>query len=423
MALIFTKRYELMELAKKYRLNKIYDLLDIAKPDIYSDAPACTDGKEIFINEEQFNDYSAMDQFFILCHETLHILYHHLDKSYYPEDIYKYDTVLNLCQDVVINEYLADRLYYKKDRGVYLDTLSEQLMARGIIQAPISFWGTLTTKNLYNRVMSNITNNVNNEDDMNKLMEALETIADQFSNDRKEQTEDQNTSNLVSKAQQQVAEDKINNALENMKKALKITQADIDYENTDRVAVAVGFDGALTQAANEIRPIDYKDMIKYIEQFVGNTAVIKSRHRSYTRPSRRIHLTNNMVAAGYKQTTTINKIQIYLDVSGSMNSDLVANLFGVLKRLYKKVPFDFYTFNHYIQKIDIGNTNAIYTSGGTNIQAVLDTIRAQQQDAAILITDCEDQFSLKKVNYNLMIYTNNKTFKSDNAKVKLTYFR
>ena len=64
----------------------------------------------------------------------------------------------------------------------------------------------------------------------------------------------------------------------------------------------------------------------------------------------------------------------------------------------------------------------IYTSGGTDIQAVLDTIQNQKQDAAILITDCNDRFSLKNINYNLMIYTNDKTFKTDNPKVRLTYF-
>ena len=163
-------------------------------------------------------------------------------------------------------------------------------------------------------------------------------------------------------------------------------------------------------------------MIKYIEQFVGNNAIVKGRHRSYNRPSRRIQLSNNMVAAGYKNYKDINKIQIYLDVSGSMNENLVSNLFGVLKNLYKRVPFDFYTFNHYIQKIDIERTNMIYTSGGTDIQAVLDTIQNQKQDAAILITDCNDRFSLKNINYNLMIYTNDKTFKTDNPKVRLTYF-
>ena len=167
----------------------------------------------------------------------------------------------------------------------------------------------------------------------------------------------------------------------------------------------------------------YKDMIKYIEQFIGNNALIRARHRTYNRPSRRINLSNDMVAAGYMHNKTVNKIQVYLDVSGSMNDDLVSNLFGVLKNLYKKVPFDFYTFNHFIQKVDIGNTNMIYTSGGTDIQAVLNTIKAQKQDAAILITDCDDNFSLKNVDYNLMIYTNDRSFKSDNAKVKLTYFR
>ena len=417
--LIFKKRYELFDLAKKHRLNKIYDLLNVIKPITDgTDAPACTDGAEIFVDEEKFNEYSAQDQFFMLCHESLHILYHHNDVNYYPIEVYSNRTLLNICQDVVINEYLQsqDKLGYRCESGLYLDNLNEFLIKNNIIKNRINLWGLLTTKNLYDRIIREMGNEgtSNNED----IKEALEQLSNQYGNDRKEPSEDKS-----SNVQQQLAEQAVSDAMANLKKSLKISDEDINYENKDRVAIAVGDGSVTTTASYEVKTIDYREMIKYIEQFVGNNAIVKGRHRSYNRPSRRIQLSNNMVAAGYKNYKDINKIQIYLDVSGSMNESLVSNLFGVLKNLYRRVPFDFYTFNHYIQKIDIDKTSTIYTSGGTDIQLVLDTIKNQKQDAAILITDCNDQFSLKNVNYNLMIYTNDKNFKTDNPKVKLTYFK
>lgn len=417
--LIFKKRYELFDLAKKHRLNKIYDLLNVIKPITDgTDAPACTDGTEIFVDEEKFNEYSAQDQFFMLCHESLHILYHHNDVNYYPIEVYSNRTLLNICQDVVINEYLQsqDKLGYRCESGLYLDNLNEFLIKNNIIKNRINLWGLLTTKNLYDRIIREMDNEgtSNNED----TKEALEQLSNQYGNDRKEPSEDKS-----SNVQQQLAEQAVSDAMANLKKSLKISDEDINYENKDRVAIAVGDGSVTTTASYETKTIDYREMIKYIEQFVGNNAIVKGRHRSYNRPSRRIQLSNNMVAAGYKNYKDINKIQIYLDVSGSMNENLVSNLFGVLKNLYRRVPFDFYTFNHYIQKIDIDKISTIYTSGGTDIQLVLDTIKNQKQDAAILITDCNDQFSLKNVNYNLMIYTNDKNFKTDNPKVKLTYFK
>ena len=105
-----------------------------------------------------------------------------------------------------------------------------------------------------------------------------------------------------------------------------------------------------------------------------------------------------------------------------MPTKLVSDLYSSLKKLYRKVEFDFFTFNHNIFSIDIKNTYSIDTGGGTDITKVLNKINDEKQDVAILVTDCEDRFSLKNVNCNLMIYTNDTSFRSDNPNVSLTYF-
>ena len=416
--IIFSKRHELFRLAKDvYRIPKVYDLLEIIKAST-DNAPASTDGINIFVNPDMFNAYSAESQFFILCHEMLHILYHHTDPEYFPKDIYENHALLNICQDVVINEYLKSKLCYRESTGIYLDNLSDILLKRGFIGYPLCYYGDLTTRDLYDKIISIMDRRADQmgEDKMDDLNNALDDLSDKIT-DKKDMPEER-----PQDLQQKLNDSKIDNAMNEMKKKLKITDEQINEETKDRVAVTMGGMGDSVTTTNTIKTIDYKDMIKYIEQFIGHEAVIKERHRTFTRPSRRINLSNGMVAAGYKNSKIVNKIQVYLDVSGSMNPMLVSNLFGVLKKLYSKVTFDFYTFNHYIQKIDMASTDVIYTNGGTDIQAVLDTIASQKQDAAILITDCNDNFSLKNVDYNLMIYTNNRRFTSDNKKVSLTYF-
>ena len=64
----------------------------------------------------------------------------------------------------------------------------------------------------------------------------------------------------------------------------------------------------------------------------------------------------------------------------------------------------------------------LYSGGGTDISKVLRHIDSNKFDTAILITDCEDEFSLDKVKSDLLIFTNDLKFKSSNPKVKVSYF-
>ena len=406
--LFFKKRYELLQLAKEHRLPKIYDLLEILKNDT-SISVAATDGTDIYINLDSFNNYSAPSQFFILCHELLHIVYHHLDKTYYPEEIYTNKELLNMCQDVIINEFLAKRLKYTEPTGLYLNNIVNALYARGYIKSSnISYTGVLTTKQLYNFFNRQCT-----EDELQQILQDLNYNS---SEDRKERDEEDNQS--VQEKQ------RMNDAIENAIKGLNITDKILDNEHADRqidAGTSDDYDGTVSSNA-EVKTISSDEMVKYINQFIGTNAVIKGRHRTYTRPSRRIHLKNDMLSPGYKHFKNIKKISMYLDVSGSMDSYLVTSLYKTLKLLYNKVEFDFYTFTTRIEKIDIKNTQNIYIGGGTDITRVLNYIDDEKQDVAIMITDCDDRFTLKDVKSNLMIYTNNKSVNNNNPRVQLTYF-
>ena len=77
--LVIENRYQLMDYAESKGLHSIYDLLDKLKD--VNEGIACTNGTDIFVNPKEFNTLDTQDQFFILCHEMLHIIYHHADKK------------------------------------------------------------------------------------------------------------------------------------------------------------------------------------------------------------------------------------------------------------------------------------------------------------------------------------------------------
>lgn len=406
--LLFKHRYDLLELSKNYRLPKVYDLLNTIKnnPDVDI---AATDGTSILINLDNFNNLSAESEFFIICHELLHILYHHLDEKYYPKDKYDKRELLNMCQDVIINEFLAKRLKYKEPNGLYLDNISKVLNNRGYLSGSLKYNGTLTTKELYDFINRELY-----QDDQ-KIQDLLNDIDYDSSDDRLEKDED----SIVTLNESE----RLEAAISNIKKTLKITDELIDKENKDKESGFTEGRNGTTSSAPKIETVSTAEMIKYINQFIADNAVEKGRHRTYTRPSRRVNLSNDMLAPGYKHYKNIKRIAIYLDVSGSMHPTLVSNLYDTLRLLFKKVEFDLYTFTVSVSKVDIKNNSSIRIGGGTNINNVLKHINDTNQDVAIMITDCEDKFSLKGVNTNLMIYTNDTRFVSDNSNVKLTYFK
>jgi len=409
--LLFEKRFNLLQYAADKKLPKVYDLLNVIKND-NSIQVAATDGTTVYVNIDEFNKRDVESEFFILCHELLHILYHHLDKDYYPEDIYQNKELLNMCQDVVINEFLVQRLLYKEPNGLYLDNIAEALYARGLRHTPyLSFGGgQLTTKYLYNYLLGRY--------DEDSLEQMMQDIGYNSEDDRLQDDRLQDEGN-----HQQGTKQAIDNVINQLTKALKINPKMLLEENIDKQAGKSNEYSGMVSSRAEVNIISTTEMVNYINSFIGTNAIEKGRNRTYSRPSRRINLSNDMVAAGYKRYKNIKKISIYLDVSGSMDDSLVTTLYKTLKLLYNKVEFDFYTFNGQIAKIDIKNTQEIEVSGGTDITNVLNNIEKEKQDVAIMITDCEDYFSLDNVKSNLMIYTNNFSVKNNNPLVKLTYFQ
>ena len=105
-----------------------------------------------------------------------------------------------------------------------------------------------------------------------------------------------------------------------------------------------------------------------------------------------------------------------------MNNQFIANMYQTLSTLYQTTKFRLFEFDNWIREVDLKHDN-LYSGGGTNIQKVLQHIKDNKFDVSIMITDCEDRFTLDDIESDLMIFTNNLSFKSRNPKVQVSYFQ
>ena len=96
-------------------------------------------------------------------------------------------------------------------------------------------------------------------------------------------------------------------------------------------------------------------------------------------------------------------------------------MYLTLEKLYKQVKFKLFTFDNWIHEEKFDGKSP-YTGGGTDITSVLKHIKDTNSDVSIMITDCEDNFTLKHVTSDLMVFTNNKSITNTNPKVKLAYW-
>lgn len=420
---LLNNRYKLLDYAEKKGMPSIYDLLNKIEP--CHDAIAQTDGKTIYINPEEFEKMNFQDQFFIIAHESLHIIYKHTDKTIYTTDKFKDRQLLNICQDVCINEYLLKRLKYRPNDGVFLDTLSQFLRMYGYIKGDLEYHGQLTTTALYNYI-----NGMCGQDGIDKLIQHFGSNSD-LVEDRCQQP----SLNSDSVKELSII---IKITKETLAKELDMQPEQLDElaeELNDSMYDEIGFsfddfsDGPAgkgtttngkSRKTDEAKVLSKKEIVNYVKTFVGSNAIIRGRSQTYTRPNRRVQ-SSQYVLKGMKHTKTLKEISIYLDTSGSMSQQFVDDMYLTLEKLYKQVKFKLFTFDNWIHEEKFDGKSP-YTGGGTDITSVLKHIKDTNSDVSIMITDCEDNFTLKHVTSDLMVFTNNKSITNTNPKVKLAYW-
>lgn len=411
--MVFSKRYELMDLAEQKNMFHVYDLLEDIKETHITDI-ACTDGKTIYVNPEGFEPMKVEDQFFIICHELMHIIYKHHDML--KNDYYKNKKLLNICQDVVINEQLYKRLRFRPDSGVFLEDYNRYIQQGSWYSNGYDKSQGLTTKKLYDFAIHML-----GQTSLERLTDAL---CDE--NSIVEEQEDENgnppTPILDEDATREVREElRISNKIM-MEENEDMEFDEIEqtsYEHPDEETIS----GTITIMDGD-RPKSFirkRDIINYLSKFLNGNIEVKGRSRTYSRPSRRYEHPE-LVMKGYKHTKSVEQVSIYLDTSGSMSSVFVNDIYQTLKELHMKTKFRMFTFDTTITEVDLDNSNNIYTGGGTYIDRVLKHIKDNNYDHAIMITDCEDNFNIDDVEFDLQIFTDNKNFTSNNKSVKVAYW-
>lgn len=409
----FSKRYELMNLAERTDLFTIYDLLEDIKETHITEI-ACTDGKTIYVNPDGFEPMTVEDQFFIICHELMHIIYKHHEML--KNDYYQNKKLLNICQDVVINEQLAKRLKFRPDSGVFLEDYNKFIQQGSWYSNGYDKSQGLTTKKLYDFAIHML-----GQTSLERMAEAL---CDENSIVEEQEDEFGNAPTPI------LDEDTTREARKKLRISNKIMMEeneDMEFDEIEQTAYehpeGETITGTLTLMDGDraYSVIKKKDIIKFLSQFLNGNLEIKGRSRTYSRPSRRYEHPE-LVMKGYKHTKSVEQVSIYLDTSGSMSSVFVNDVYETLKDLHIKTKFRMFTFDTSVTEVDLDNSDHIYTGGGTYINRVINHIKENNYDHAIMITDCQDNFSLDGVDFDLQIFTDNKTFKSDNKSVKVAYW-
>lgn len=413
--MVIKHRYEILNLAEKYDIPSIYDLLDNLH-EATIDAIAYTDGKTVYIAPDEFNTRTAMDQFFILCHESLHIIYKHssmLDSKYY-----KNHKLLNICQDVVINEKLRKKLRYVPDDAFTLKAYNEMLHKYKL--GIRDYDGRLTSRELYDYAKYIFGYDIDYFTDM---------VYKQFSinGDMIESQDDINNEQESVDLELQIQLRKTfkitnDDILTESKGIARVELIDTDPDNEDLINMAGTGAGQLQQVSStNISYVKKDDILKWLRTFLSGSIEVKGRSRSYSRPNRRF-THPELVMKGYKPTKSVKQVSIYLDTSGSMDRGFVMEVYNTLKKLYQTTKFRMFTFDMSVHEVDLSKDDSIYVGGGTYITNVLNHISKHNYDHAIMITDCDDNFTLKGIDFNFHIFTNNKDFIPDNKQVKISYW-
>lgn len=171
---------------------------------------------------------------------------------------------------------------------------------------------------------------------------------------------------------------------------------------------------AIKQIASKLQELELKQcnieiknkakitLFDFLKNKVGK--LIKYEHQ---RNWQRINRYNIECMPNYRNIIYKPKIDIYIDVSGSMGSkpiQIIENL-KIIKKQLKNYKAEYFLFDTEIKKFNI-NEKHINIGGGTDIQKVIDNIN-KKSDLSIVLTDCEDDY-----------INNNKTiiFISNNSK-------
>jgi hypothetical protein len=460
-----------------------YALLDVTNRLVYvpqMGGPAATDGKRIFISDSLF-ERPENEIYFIINHEYDHIIYRHLDRFRSTNQIDS--RINNIATDIIINEILQNSLGIK---------MPDDALSRDNVGKDVGI--TIRGRNS-NEIIKEIEDIIRKraEERKQELKDALEEAlkekgkpgnqspgnqgkpgnqssenqgepspgrsdGDESGEEKQNQSGQSGQSGLISDEellQEALNEllgekadeyfDKLDQEKEDQEKIKSIKDNETKEEADARIEDENAIQDKLVDIENEISSnrrraaeanrnkrvvkVDWKTLLN---QFLGKH-LVKRRGRNWRRPSKRYShvLPSNVFLPDSKVTDYKPRINLYLDISGSMHH-IIADVRGALleaEHYFKKYKTNYHEFDTKIYPLDkeVFHTNLGAEGGGTDIKKVIEHYRTDNSaDLGIIVTDAEDAFSesLSIISKPLMMITNNQgvTTDNDNVQVVITNF-
>jgi predicted metal-dependent peptidase len=342
-----------------------YILLDLLDKTSFciGDFVAKTSEDKVFLGS-LFLNHSIDEQYFILNHELLHIIYNH--NQLMKSDKFKNKIIFNIAADIIVNERLQN-LGLIAVEGMCLRSNFNNLKGQ-------------TSSDIYFELLGNDGEGDNCGDD--KLLEMLPY--------NHTQKNDKLMMEILKNSRLEVK-----NVLQ-FDSGLELNKGEVTISEDKSIA---SFKELLLEKVEATIP----EWEKIIKSNVGKLLEY-TYEGTYSRPSRKFISTG--ITMSYKSTQYIPKIIIIVDTSGSMR-DLPKVIFSKLKALeshFRKYLCKYYAFSDTVYPFDF--MHPYYQHGGTNIHLAFNLIKEMNADLSLVITDMKFEYELSEVRNKTLIITN-----------------
>lgn len=169
-------------------------------------------------------------------------------------------------------------------------------------------------------------------------------------------------------------------------------------------------DPEIKEVLQVVSDVDWIDLVKAL-QIESGRLVHRTHERSFRRPAR--YEPSGLIRPCFNRYQHHPKVDVYIDVSGSMGDNPNAIFSGLVSilgqmRIYRP---RFYSFDTQIVHLpDLKSTKDICSGGGTDIHKVLNKIKEDKADLALLITDCGDNITVDDIPSNVVVVSDNQQF-------------
>lgn len=316
---------------------------------------------DFLLNEDFFNSLSENEQLFLVCHEALHVVFSHIERT---KKFNLNPELSNIAQDIVINELLVNEFGFIRDElpftknACFVDTVfsNTDIKTKKIINnGSFEYYYELLIEKAPKNIKTETIDDHDFVDESGKYSDIPEEVAD----------------SLVKAATEIMSNGEVNSLLDSLKEPLS------DKVNSAGTNSLGSLYGVTIEKVNT-----HKRWETIVKNKVASLLKIDSReNETFVRKPRRLTcLQDDLFLPEFIENEVSNNdkfnIAFFLDASGSCIS--FKNQFFSLANSIPKDKFNInlYSFDTSVYKLDIKNPK-VYGGGGTSFAPIE---RAIQKD-------------------------------------------